>query len=89
MPDELDADLLRRFAESQAALEDDQFTERVIGRLRSARPARLGFGTARSIVAAMLSGLATGFAAPLRLRRAGLLALAAALVTLCTGLLSL
>jgi hypothetical protein len=39
--------------------------------------------------AAILSGLATGIAAPLKLRRAGLLALVAAAVTLGTGLLSL
>ncbi len=89
MSDEIDADLLRRFAQSRASLDDPQFTARVIGRLRGARSARLGFGTARSIAAAMLSGLVTGIAAPLRLRRVGLLALAAAAVTLWTGLQSL
>ncbi|HEX4649658.1 MAG TPA: hypothetical protein VH111_12575 [Steroidobacteraceae bacterium] len=86
LPDDLDADLLRRFAESRAALDGAQFTERVTRGLRRARSARLGFRTVRSIVAAMLTGLATGIAAPLRLRHAGLLALAAAAVTLWTGL---
>ena len=89
MPDEPDPQLLRWFAESRVALDDGQFTERVLGRLRPARGPLLRVGIARSISAAILSGLATGIAAPLRLRRAGLLALVAAAVTLCTGLLSL
>jgi hypothetical protein len=42
-----------------------------------------------SIVATILSGLATGIAAPLRLRHAGLMTLAAAVVTLWTALQSL
>ena len=89
MPDEPDPQLLRWFAESRVALLDARFTERVIGQLHRAGSPRLGLATARSIVAAILSGFAIGIAAPLRLRRAGLLALVAAAVTLCTGLLSL
>jgi hypothetical protein len=87
MPDEPDPQLLRWFAESRVALYDAQFTERVIGQLH--RAGSPGLATARSIVAAILSGFAIGIAAPLRLRSAGLLALVAAAVTLCTGLLSL
>jgi len=89
MSDAPDPQLLRWFAESRAALDDAQFMERVAGSLRPPRGPRLGPAAARSIAAAMLSGIATGIAAPLRLRRAGLLALVAAAVTLCTGLLSL
>ena len=89
MPGDLDADLLRRFAESRAALDDAQFTARVIGKLRGAARARFGVRTARSIAAAILSGFATGIGAPLRLRGAGVLALLAAAVTLWTGLQSL
>ena len=89
LPDDLDADLLRRFAESHTSLDDAQFTARVSGKLRGARRAGIGFDTARSIAAAMLCGLVTGIAAPLRLRGAGLLALLAAAVTLWTGLQAL
>lgn len=89
LPDDLDADLLRRFAESRAALDGAQFTGRVTRGMRRARSAHLGFRTAHSIVAAVLSGLATGIAALLRLRHAGLLALAAAAVTLWAGLQAL
>ena len=89
MPDELDADVLRWFAVSHAALDDSRFTARVTGSLHDRRGARLAIGTARSIAAAILSGLATGIAAPLRLRHARLLVLAAAAVTLWTGLQAL
>jgi hypothetical protein len=89
MPEERDPQLLRWFAERRVALDDGQFTERVLGRLGRARRTRLGPGTVRSITGAILSGFATAITAPLQLRRAGLLALVAAAVTLGTGLLSL
>jgi hypothetical protein len=89
LPDDLDAALLRRFAETHAALDDERFTERIIGKLRGAESARFAVRTARSIAAAILSGFATGIAAPLRLRGAGVLALLAAAVTLWTGLQAL
>jgi hypothetical protein len=41
------------------------------------------------VIATILSGLATGIAAPLRLRHAGLLAIAATAITLWTALQSL
>lgn len=89
LPDDLDTELLRRFAENQAALDDEPFTERIIGELRGVAYARFGLRTLRSIAAAILSGFATGIAAPLRLRGAGVLALLAAVVTLWTGLQAL
>jgi hypothetical protein len=41
------------------------------------------------VIATILSGLGTGIAAPLRLRHAGLMTLAAVVVTLWTALRSL
>jgi hypothetical protein len=82
MPDEPDPQLLRWFAESRVALDHAQFMERVIGQLHRAGGPRRGLAATRSIVASILSGFATGLAAPLRLRHAGLLALVAAALTL-------
>jgi len=90
MSEEPDPQLLRWFAESRAALDDAHFTEQVIGRINRARGPLFRAGIARSVAAASLSGIFMGLAAPLRLRlrRAALLALVGAAVTLCAGLLS-
>jgi hypothetical protein len=89
MPDELDTQLLRWFGDSRQALVDAQFVARVSAQLRGPRGAHVRFGAPGSIVATILSGLVTGIAAPLRLRHAGLMTLAAAVVTLWTALQSL
>jgi hypothetical protein len=89
MPDELDTQLLRWFGDSRQPLVDAQFVARVTAQLRGSRGARVRFSAPGSIVATILSGLVTGIAAPLRLRHAGLMTLAAAVVTLWTALQSL
>jgi hypothetical protein len=89
MPDELDTQLLRWFGDSRQPLVDAQFVERVTARLQGPRGARVGFSAPESIVATILSGLVSGIAAPLRLRHAGLMTLAAAAITLWTALQSL
>ena len=89
MPDELDTQLLRWFGESRQPLIDAQFVARVTAQLPGPRGARVRFSAPGSIIATILSGLVTGIAAPLRLRHAGLMMLAAAVVTLWTALQSL
>ncbi len=89
MPDELDTQLLRWFGDSRQPLVDAQFVARVTARLPRQRGARASFSGARSAGAAILTGLVTGIAAPLRLRHAGLLAIAATAITLWTALQSL
>jgi hypothetical protein len=89
MPDELDTQLLRWFGESRQPLIDAQFVARVTALLQGTRGARARFSGARSVIATILSGLATGIAAPLRLRHAGLMTLAAVVVTLWTALQNL
>jgi hypothetical protein len=89
MPDELDTQLLRWFGESRQPLVDAQFVARVTAHLQGTRSARVGFSAPGSIVATILSSLVTGIAAPLRLRHAGLLAIAATAITLWTALQSL
>jgi hypothetical protein len=89
MPDELDTQLLRWFGESRQPLVDAQFVARVTAHLQGTRSARIRFSSARSVIATILSSLVTGIAAPLRLRHAGLLAIAATAITLWTALHSL
>jgi hypothetical protein len=89
MPDELDTQLLRWFGDSRQPLVDAQFVARVTAQLPGTRGARARFSSARSVIATILSGVVTGIAAPLRLRHAGLMTLAAAVVTLWTALQSL
>lgn len=77
---ELDPLLLRAFARSDQPLPDAEFVARVVAQLR---PRASLPGIAEALISATdaaLRGLATGFAAPLRLRYAGLVALAAMLV---------
>lgn len=78
---ELDPLVLRAFAHSDQPLPDAEFVARVAAQLR---PRASLAGIAESLISALdaaLRGLAAGLAAPLRLRYAGLVALAAALVT--------
>jgi hypothetical protein len=89
MPDELDTQLLQCFEESCQPLIDAQFVAQVTARLPRQRVARIRFSGVRSASAAILTGLVTGIAAPLRLRHAGLMTLAAAAITLWTALQSL
>jgi hypothetical protein len=81
MSDELDRQLLRHFAQSQQPLEEAQFLAQVTAHLHGRSGRRVRAHPLRSIAAVILSGLATGIAAPLRLRHAGLMALGAAALT--------
>jgi hypothetical protein len=76
MPDELDALLQRRFAESRQPLIDARFVAAVSARL-PAYSLRRGLGAAlAAVVGAIVTGLSFGILAPLRLRHAGLAAIA-------------
>jgi hypothetical protein len=80
MPDEPDAQLLRRFAEARQPLADAQFVAQVSARLSAAPLLRMG--ALWSVPGIILGGLRSGICAPLRLRYAGLAAAVAAAVTL-------
>jgi hypothetical protein len=88
MPDDLDSQLRRWFADSAVPLHDAQFTAQLAARLADP-PAFAWWHSAGSVPARVLSALVTGIRAPLRLRHAGVFALAAAAVTLWTALQSL
>ena len=88
MRDELDGQLLRHFAVSQRPLADAEFVERVTRQLHARAGVDRVVWTLQGAVRAILTGLRVGIAAPLRLRHAGLVALAAAAVTLGSVLLS-
>jgi hypothetical protein len=80
MPDEPDAQLLRRFAEAHQPLTDAQFVAQVSARLSA--PPLLRMGALWSVPGIILGGLRSGIRAPLRLRHAGLAAAVAAAVAL-------
>jgi hypothetical protein len=88
MQDELDGQLRRQFALSHRPLADAQFVARVTGQLHARASLDSALRVLNGSVRAILSGLAVGITAPLRLRHAGLLALAAAAVAVCTALQS-
>ena len=80
MPDELDPLLLRVFAQSPRPFPDAEFVARLSAQLRP-RASLPGIAqTLDSALEVALRGLATGLAAPLRLRYAGLVAVVAGLV---------
>jgi hypothetical protein len=84
MPDERDAVLLREFAVSQRPLADAQFVTQVRERLHVYSARRL-LGVALSgVLRAIFTGLSFGIVAPLRMRHAGLVALAALGIALWT-----
>ncbi len=80
MSDELDPMLLQAFARSERAFPDAEFVARVAAQLRP-RGSLTGIAAAlpRAVVP-VLRGLALGIVAPLRLRYAGFVAVAGALV---------
>jgi hypothetical protein len=82
VPDELEAPLLRRFAEAHQPLTDLPFVTQVSARLPATSGLGLHLRALRSVPGTVLGGLITGITAPLRLRYAGLTAVAAAAVAL-------
>jgi hypothetical protein len=86
VPDELDAQLLRRFAEARQPLADLPFVTQVAARLPTTFGPGVHLRALRGVPGTILGGLITGITAPLRLRYAGLTAVAAAAVALWASL---
>lgn len=82
MPDEVDAQLLRRFAESYQPLVDAQFVAQVLAHVPPTHGIPLRLGALRSLPGTIFRGLLTGICAPLRLHHVGVMAIAAAAVSL-------
>jgi len=88
MSDELDALLLRRFAESHRPLTDARFVAAVSAQL-PAYPLRRALAAGLVAVLTALAGVLTfGIVRPLRLRHAGLVALGALGMAIGTIILS-
>lgn len=88
MLDDRDPPLLGEFARSQRPLADAQFVAQVAERLQVLSVRRLLAVAIGGPLRAIFTGLSFGVAAPLRMRHAGLVAVAAlglALWTLFTG----
>ena len=77
MLDERDALLLREFAQSERPLADAQFVAQVRERLHVFSARRLLAVAITGPLRAIFTGLAFGVVAPLRMRHAGLVVLAA------------
>jgi len=77
MPDERDAMLLREFAQSQRPLADAQFVAQVTERLQVFSARRVLAVAVGGPLRAIFTGLSFGVVAPLRMRHAGLVVLAA------------
>jgi hypothetical protein len=77
MLDERDALLLREFAQSERPLADAQFVAQVRERLHVFSARRLLGVVVAGALRAVFTGLSFGVVAPLRMRHAGLVALAA------------
>lgn len=77
MPDERDALLLREFAQSERPLADAQFVAQVRERLHVLSARRLLGVVIGGTLGALFTGLSFGIVAPLRMRHAGLVAMAA------------
>jgi len=87
MHNELDAQLLRRFASAAEPLADAQFTARLDARLEHARGFSFGVRGVYSILGTIVSGFGTGVLLPWRLKHSRLMVVGAAAVTLWTALL--
>jgi hypothetical protein len=86
MQDELDAQLLRRFALAVQPAPDENFTAQIAARLGAARRWRLSAGGLYAVVRTICAGLTVAVSA-LRLRHARLMVLGAAAVTVWTAFL--
>jgi hypothetical protein len=84
MPDERDTLLVREFARSQRPLADAQFVAQVRERLQMFSARRLLGVVLAGVLRAIFTGLSFGIVAPLRMRNAGLVVLAALGVALWT-----
>ena len=84
MPDERDTWLLREFARSQRPLADARFVAQVRERLQVFSARRLLGVVLGGALRAVFTGLSFGIVAPLRMRNAGLVVLAALGVALWT-----
>jgi hypothetical protein len=84
MPDERDTLLVREFARSQRPLAEAQFVAQVRERLQMFSARRLLGVVLAGVLRAIFTGLSFGIVAPLRMRNAGLVVLAALGVALWT-----
>jgi hypothetical protein len=87
MPDDLDPQLLRRFAGAARPLAAQDFTASLEQQLRARRGPGFGARELASTLGTILSGLGGAVLLPLRLRHARLMVVGAAAVSVCTAFL--
>jgi hypothetical protein len=82
MPDDLDPQLLRAFAQADRPLPEEPFVAGVAARVQPAGGLRLGAAGLYSLLGTVLGTVASGILLPLRMRQTRLMTLGAAAVTL-------
>jgi hypothetical protein len=82
MPDDLDPQLLRAFAQAASALPEEPFVSKVAARVQPAGSLRLGAAGLYRLLGTVLATVASGILLPLRMRQTRLMTLGAAAVTL-------
>jgi hypothetical protein len=88
MPDELDPQLLRAFAQADSALVAEPFVSSVTARVQPAgRWQRDGAAGFYALLGKVLGGVAGGIVLPLRMRQTRLMTLGAAAVTIAAAFL--
>jgi hypothetical protein len=87
MHNDLDAQLLRRFASAAEPLADAEFTAQLTARLEHARAFSFGLRGVYSILGTIVSGFGTGLLLSWRLKHARIMIVGAAAMTLWTAFL--
>jgi hypothetical protein len=82
MPDDLDPQLLRAFAQADSPLPEEPFVGEVARRLRPAGGLHLQAAGLYALLATVLGAVASGLLLPLRMRQTRLMTVGAAAVTL-------
>ena len=82
MPDDLDPQLLRAFAQADSALPEEPFVSQISARLRPAGGFSLGGAGLSSVIGSVLGSVIGAILLPLRMRQTRLLTLGAAAMSL-------
>jgi hypothetical protein len=82
MPDDLDPQLLRAFAQAESTLPEEPFVSEVRRRVQPAGGLRLGNAGLYSLLGTVLGAVTSGVLLPLRMRQTRLMTIGAAAFTI-------
>jgi hypothetical protein len=87
MPDDLDPQLLRAFAQADSTLPGEPFVSEVARRMQPAGGLRLGAAGLYSLLGTVLGAVTSGLLLPLRMRQTRLMTIGAAAFTIWAAFL--